>query len=504
MSDQHSEPVSNRRLTRNVLWNLVGTGAPLLVGIVAIPILIDGLGTDKFGLLTIAWMIVGYFSLFDLGLGRALTQIIAQRIGRREFGDIPILFWTALSLMTALGVVGAVFVAGLSSWLVHDVLKVPVELQAETLTSFYILAASIPVVIGTTALRGTLEAYQRFDLVNAVRIPLGMLTFLAPVAVLPFSKSLPAVIGILVCARAVSWIAYAVMCFSVEPEIRNTARVKTTYFRPLFRIGGWMTVSNIVGPLMAHMDRFFIGAVVSLTAVAYYATPFEVITKLWIIPAALMGVVFPAFSSALAADQARAARLFERVVEYVFLALFPIALLVVIFAHEGLTIWLGAEFARNSALVLQLLTIGVFINSHARVPFGLIQGAGRPDLTAKLHLLELPIYIALLWWLLNDYGIVGAAVAWVLRIIIDTVLLFVIAERAILPQHSLNLRWLLVIVIAMLIIAAGGMISGTGTKGLYSLLTLVLFAGIGWSIILTMNERRMIKAYLAKIPLPFS
>ena len=99
MSDQRHEPVSNRRLSRNVLWNLVGTGSPLLVGIVAIPILLEGLGTEKFGLLTIAWMIVGYFSLFDLGLGRALTQIIAQRIGRREFGDIPILFWTALSLM---------------------------------------------------------------------------------------------------------------------------------------------------------------------------------------------------------------------------------------------------------------------------------------------------------------------------------------------------------------------------------------------------------------------
>jgi O-antigen/teichoic acid export membrane protein len=504
MSDQHSEPVSNRRLTRNVLWNLVGTGAPLLVGIVAIPILLEGLGTERFGVLTLAWLIVGYFSLFDLGLGRALTQIIAQRIGRREFGDIPILFWAALSMMTALGVVGAAFAAGLSAWLVHDVLKVPAELQAETLTSFYMLAASIPVVIGTTGLRGTLEAYQRFDLVNAVRIPLGMLTFLAPVAVLPFSKSLPAVIGVLVCARAASWIAYAGMCISVEPEIRNVPRVRTMYFRPLLRVGGWMTVSNIIGPLMAHMDRFLIAAVVSLSAVAYYATPFEVVTKLWVIPVALMGVVFPAFSSALATDPMRAARLFERVVEYVFLSLFPIALLVVTFAHEGLAIWIGAEFAQNSAVVLQLLTIGVFINSHARVPFGLIQGAGRPDLTAKLHLLELPIYIALLWWLLNDYGIIGAAVAWVLRIILDTVLLFGLAERKVLPQHSSNLRWLLIIVVAMLVITAGGMMAGAVTKGLYSILALVLFAGFGWSIILNMNERRMIRGYLAKMSTPFS
>jgi O-antigen/teichoic acid export membrane protein len=183
MSEQHKDLASGRRLARNVIWNFLGTGAPLLVGIVAIPILINSLGTERFGVLALAWMFVGYFSLFDLGLGRALTQMLARMLGSGEIESIPRLFWTAMVLVTALGVVGTLAAAGLSEWLVGDVLRVPVELREETLTSFYILAASIPVVIGTTGLRGTLEAYQRFDLVNAVRIPLGILTFLGPVMV---------------------------------------------------------------------------------------------------------------------------------------------------------------------------------------------------------------------------------------------------------------------------------------------------------------------------------
>jgi O-antigen/teichoic acid export membrane protein len=495
MSDQHEELASNRRLTLNVFWNFLGTGAPLLVGILAIPILIDALGTERFGVLALAWMIVGYFSLFDLGLGRALTQILAKMLGQQEHDAVPALVWTAMLLMTLLGVLCAVVAASLSGWLVRDVLNVPVDLQSETLTSFYILAASIPVVIGTTGLRGVLEAYQRFDLVNAVRIPLGVLTFLGPVAVLPFSKTLPAVIGVLASARLLSWVAYTLLCFRVEPAIRASARFEASFFRPLLTFGGWMTVTNIVGPLMVYMDRFLIGAVLSLSAVAYYATPFEVVSKLLVVPAAIMGVMFPAFSSTLTVNRDRAARLFGRVVEYVFLSLFPVTLLVVIFAHEGLTIWLDSEFAANSTRVLQLLMIGIFVNSHAQIPFGLIQGGGRPDLTAKLHLFELPVFVMLLWWLLNDFGIVGAAIAWVIRIIIDTVLLFVIAERKVLNEYSFNSRWLVMMLVALAVIVSGGMISATIVKFLYAGLVLAVFLWIGWSAILTAGERGMLRKY---------
>lgn len=145
-------------LARNVLWNLLGTGAPLLVAIVTIPFLIAHLGTARFGVLTLAWMVVGYFSLFDLGLGRALTKLVAEKLGQDRDDELPALIRTALTLMAIFGVLGGCVVASLSPWLVIAVLKIPLELQPETLIAFYILAASIPIVIGTKGLRGILEA----------------------------------------------------------------------------------------------------------------------------------------------------------------------------------------------------------------------------------------------------------------------------------------------------------------------------------------------------------
>src|SRR5213080_1256170 len=98
---------SGRLLARNTIWNLVGSGAPMIVAVFCIPVLIRGLGTDRFGVLTLAWALIGYASLFDLGLGRALTQLVAKKLGAGEEREIPSVAWTSLLLMVVLGIVGA-------------------------------------------------------------------------------------------------------------------------------------------------------------------------------------------------------------------------------------------------------------------------------------------------------------------------------------------------------------------------------------------------------------
>jgi len=99
-------------------------------------------------------------------------------------------------------------------------------------------------------------------------------------------------------------------------------------------------------------------------------------------------------------------------------------LLTVILAHELLHAWLGSDFASHGTLVLQILAIGMLVYSLGLIPFSLLQGIGRPDLTAKFLLLELPFYVAGLWFLVKHLGLVGAAIAFALRAAVDALLLF--------------------------------------------------------------------------------
>jgi O-antigen/teichoic acid export membrane protein len=71
----------------------------------------------------------------------------------------------------------------------------------------------------------------------------------------------------------------------------------------------------------------------------------------------------------------------------------------------------------------------MLMNAMAFVPMVLIQGAGRADISAKLHVVELPLYLAVLWVLVAWYGVVGAAIAWCLRVSTDCVAHFWLSGR---------------------------------------------------------------------------
>lgn len=66
--------LSRISLAKNTLINFAGFVLPLAVGLITIPLIVSGFGVERFGLLTLAWAIIGYFSLFDLGLGRAIIR----------------------------------------------------------------------------------------------------------------------------------------------------------------------------------------------------------------------------------------------------------------------------------------------------------------------------------------------------------------------------------------------------------------------------------------------
>jgi O-antigen/teichoic acid export membrane protein len=100
----------------------------------------------------------------------------------------------------------------------------------------------------------------------------------------------------------------------------------------------------------------------------------------------------------------------------------PLAL-VFVFAPEILGIWLGPQYAAQSATALRWLAVGVFANALANPLFVALYAKDRPDMPAKFHLLELAVHIPLTIYLIRLFGIAGAAAAWTSRAILDLALL---------------------------------------------------------------------------------
>lgn len=419
--------LSWRTLARNTMFNLVGQIAPLLIGVFTVPYVIHHLGPDRYGLYSLALIVVGYFALFNLGIGPATTKYVAEILGKGEIDKLPEQVWTAVATQTCLGLAGGILLAAASPFLVEHVLKIPGVLHPQAHLILLIMAAALPIDFVAGSFSGVLSASQRFDLLNAVGIPVGALMGIVPVTVIALGHGLPAIVLCLVLLRAASAAVVILLSMRLYPALRSV-RFDFGLVRSLLGFGGWVTISGAVSPVLTYIDQFLIGAVLSIAAVGFYAPPFSIANKLTILPGCLVATLFPAFStSAGRGDSEWIRKALIRSIKFLILIAGPAALLLAFFARPLLTFWLGAKFADEGTLALQILAGGILINALAYIPYHLLQGIGRPDLTAKFHLAELPIHIGLVWFLVVHWGLPGAALAWTIRVTLDFVLLLAAA-----------------------------------------------------------------------------
>src|ERR1700756_5547584 len=97
--------MSRGRISRDTAINMVGAILPLLLTLLTIPPYLRLVGDVRFGVLAMVWLLLSYFAIFDMGLGRATSRSIAQLKGgdARERASV---FSTALLINNAFGVVG--------------------------------------------------------------------------------------------------------------------------------------------------------------------------------------------------------------------------------------------------------------------------------------------------------------------------------------------------------------------------------------------------------------
>lgn len=424
-------------LRRNTTWNLVGLGAPLIVAAFSIPFLLRTIGQEAFGVLTLLWSIIGYFSLFDLGLGRALTQVVSASLGIESEEKIKSTIHSGLGLTLATGVIGAFILAALSYKFAYAWLNVSGPLQEETWHALAISACGIPMTTLTIGYRGVLEAYNDFKISNLYRVLLGILNFLVPVAIVYFfSHSLVYISLGLVASRFVVLIlkyAYLARQYDIHFDKRLLHFASSV---GLVRYGSWTTVSNIIGPIMVSADRFFISSVLGASVVAFYTVPYEVVMRLLIFPVALTSALFPALSQQIANRSETLAKTYRASFVAVLCLMLPICLVTALGFEIFLDYWISVEFSSAAWKIGAILCVGILFNSLASLPFTYLQAAGKSKLTALVHTAEVLVYVPVLLALLKLFGVAGAAMAWSIRTAVDYFILEYFRARMIVRERS--------------------------------------------------------------------
>lgn len=416
-------------IARHTAYNMIGAVIPLAVSLVTVPFYLKVIGLERYGLLAICWLLVGYFNLFDFGIGRATAQKIATMAdaGPAERSRI---FWTGAALSSALSLVAILAFLPLTTLGLSMMEVATAGLRQELGYALPLLVGAVPFGIAQSLLGGALEGRGEFFKLNLI-VSLGTIA----TAVLPLLTALmlgpqvPFLLGAVLIARSITLLLMARACVRAvplhKPQLASTADV-----RRLLQFGGWTTVTSIVGPLLVFVDRFAIGAVLSAAAVALYVIPFNLVSQLVLLPAALAGALFPRLASLPVKHAREMSR--DSTLVLAFL-LTPATLIVLICVGPFLELWIGEAASRQSTPVAYVLLFGFWANSLARMTFTRLQAGGRPDLIAKVHLSEVIPYLLLLYFGMVQLGLVGAALAWSTRCAADALILKLIdnVDRAV-------------------------------------------------------------------------
>ncbi len=425
---------SSRKIIRSATWSLMGTVVPMIAALVAIPWLMRYLGQERLGVLSLVWVVVGYFSFLDMGLGRAVTVAVAsfRAKGQDVLREEMHVLGTASVLLFSLGGIAALLLGGaISGWGIPFRLS-STALHDEVVEALLWTLPSLPLLLLSSSFRGHLEGVGAFRALNLLRIPTGILLVAGPCFTALYTPSL---VGACISILLVRVLHVLVLWRLVAGQTRYGSiaflrvllrSVDLAWLRRLLTFGGWVTVSNVVGPVIVYVDRFVIGMTLAASAVTAYAVPFDLVSRLPILVAALCSVLLPELtrlsSLAAAMDTGMANQANRLVKKSSWLTICVVSMVVAVswwLTPWALRLWLGAEFAQNSALVTQILLLAFGVNAIAQIPFTALQAVGKVKAIAVLHLAELLPYAVLVYLAISWLGLVGAAWAWLLRSIVD-------------------------------------------------------------------------------------
>jgi O-antigen/teichoic acid export membrane protein len=388
---------------RNTGYNLVGYVVPLAVAVVSVPIYMHVIGPERFGILTICWGLLGYFGLFDLGLGRAVSyRLSVLKSGAAEASADAA--WTATIVSAFLGIVGAlVFWIAAAAFFGHG-LKATPQLRAEILAALPLLIATVPTAIVSAVLLGCLQGRERFLHTNAVSVISSSLSQILPMLLaLSASPRLPVVLWGAVGARVLgaAWLAW--LCHR-EYWRGQKPKVRAAEAKQLFQFGTWTTLSGMLHPQL--VDRLFIGGMIGAHAVAAYTVPYSMANRISVLPYALTTALFPRMSAVSAEERER----MEISAVKILLALMTAPVLCgVLLAEPLLKLWLGSTYDPSSGEIGRLLLINFWASAFSIITYVRLQASGIPQAQTKILMVQMPLYILAVFLGIHFLGVIGCA-----------------------------------------------------------------------------------------------
>ena len=399
------------RTVNNALFNAVSGMIPLVLSFVFWPYIVDTLGDSSYGIYALVSTVIGYFSLLDLGLGNAVVKYVAEYSGkdRRHTEEVV---GVALSVFLAAGVIGILIILSIARVLATSILKIPAELVDTAYQAFCAASLGFFLTMLLTLFTAITNGLSRYDISSSAMAVMGVATTVGAVLLLRAGFSLIHLVWLNVLIPLAVVVFYFIMVRRLLPGISFRLRLNRQTLKQILHFGMFAMLSRVTDVISSQVNLLIIGAILGVAAVTYYVIPFTILSRLTNLLCRIGMVIFPAISELQGQnrhDTIRELYLTASRIIFSFAAAFTVPLLV--FGTRFLNLWMDPEFAQRGGLVMQLITVSVFLTLCTNVPTFVVNGLGRPKVSGIAAISSASLFLILMVPGALYGGIAGVAAA---------------------------------------------------------------------------------------------
>jgi O-antigen/teichoic acid export membrane protein len=430
--------VSDNKIGSNIIANYLARIWTTLIGIFFLPLYVQILGLESYGLIGAFTVIQSAILILDFGitptLNREMARLKSKEHTPETMRDIlrsfEILCLFVSIMMTLIVILSSSFLA------VH-------WLQVENL--------SLSDVVFTIKIMGVALALRWLEQVYKSAL-LGMQDQVWLSAMLTTTETIRwggAYIFIACVNPSIEYFFYWQVISSIlsitllysrvyhnMPFSSRAARFDFAALKKLKKFIFGMTLSSILVFFITQADKIVIGGLVPLSVFSIYILSWTVAAGLLQIISPLSVAVFPRFAEYVAAgDDKQLKSLFQRSCELMSFVLVGPALVLSFFSYDLMLLWTGNfETSASAAPVLSIMALAILFNGLMNLPYMLQLAFGWVSLSNWINGLALLAIIPSLFFLVPRFGLLGGASAF---LVVNLVYVFVGARimfRRLIPE----------------------------------------------------------------------
>ncbi len=402
----------SRNFIKNSFFNVAGWLWLTIISVATVPYIVKKLGYDAYGVLSLVFMVLGYFAFMDLGLGEAVIKYVSHYHALKNYEKMNRILNSILFLFISIGIVGGVGIILFTEFFAIKLFKIPPPLVNDTRFCFFLSSIGFALIMILGALSRIPEAVQRFDISNRNNVITGTLVSIGNVALLAIGLGLKEIVVLNLFSEILGISLFYRAARQLIPELKFSFRFYVVEFQEVMGFGLYTVCIKFGSLIIATVNQLILGLVIGPAGVAIYNVPFKIITRFNGFVYRIAFVIFPVSSELQAtADTQKLHESYLRLSKFVFLLSSILFLPLAAFSLQILQYWMGADFAAKGAVVMFYCCVAFYFISLTMVPSLVALGMGKPAMNAVFASITAGINLVLVYPFTKHWGVNGAAAA---------------------------------------------------------------------------------------------